>query len=83
MARPENLHYTWNHLSPFGYDAAWALALMLNRSIDVLSHRNFSNGKTRRLEDFTYDDAEMAQVFFDLLKETDFVGATVSLSKHI
>ncbi len=79
MKRPENLQYTWNDLSPFGYDAAWAIALMLNRSVGVLEHTVFSDNKPRRLEDFTYDDKEMAQVFFDLLKETDFTGATVSM----
>ncbi len=34
----------------------------------------------RRLEDFTYDDKDMAEVFFELLKETRFTGVSVSFS---
>ncbi|XP_072030306.1 gamma-aminobutyric acid type B receptor subunit 2-like [Amphiura filiformis] len=74
-----NQQYTWNVYAPFGYDAAWAIALMLNRTIEILKTKVFVDGKTRRLEDFNYDDWEMARMFFDLLKLTDFEG----MSGHI
>ncbi|XP_072031852.1 gamma-aminobutyric acid type B receptor subunit 2-like [Amphiura filiformis] len=80
MTWPENQQYTWNGLNPFGYDAAWAIALMLNKSIEILDDMVFSDSKTRRLEDFTYDDEEMAALFFELLKETDFIGTTGPVS---
>ena len=74
---PENQDYVRNSLTTFGYDAAWAIALMLNKATDVLKETTFSDNRTRRLEDFTYDDSEMADVFFNLLMETDFTGITV------
>ncbi len=77
MERPENVNYTWNEYSPFGYDAAWAIALMLNTSADILKQTNRSDGRQRRLEDFTYDDFEMAKLFFEQLGNTEFVGVSV------
>ena len=66
-------------MSPFGYDSVWALALMLNRSVEVLKTNEFEDGTKRKLEDFTYEDREMMLLFFDLLNETDFIGLTVDL----
>ncbi|XP_072030641.1 gamma-aminobutyric acid type B receptor subunit 2-like [Amphiura filiformis] len=71
---PANSRYSYSEYSPNGYDAAWAIALMLNRSSEVLKNKVFANGKKRRLEEFTYDDWEMASLFLDLLNETDFTG---------
>ncbi len=74
---PKYAGYTKTDKAPFGYDAAWAIALMLNKSAEVLKEKVFADGQTRRLEDFTYDDDEMAQMFFDLLKDSNFDGMTV------
>ena len=74
---PRYENYTFNSLAPYGYDAAWAVALMLNRCVDVLKTKVFADGTRRRLEDYNYDDNEMAQLFFDLLNETEFIGLTV------
>ncbi|XP_072030788.1 gamma-aminobutyric acid type B receptor subunit 2-like [Amphiura filiformis] len=62
--------------SAYGYDTAWAIALVLNKSIEVLKEKVFSNGKKRRLENFTYKDGEMAQMFLYLMKEIEFDGAS-------
>ncbi|XP_038071683.1 uncharacterized protein LOC119740441 [Patiria miniata] len=72
MTWPENVRYTWNSLAPYGYDAAWAIALALNKSVEVLKSERYG----RRLEDFTYDDREMAELFFTLLNETEFDGVS-------
>ena len=77
LSWPENENYTFNSLAPYGYNAAWAVALMLNRCVDVLKTKMFADGTQRRLEDFNYDDGEMARLFFDLLNETEFIGLTV------
>ena len=60
---------------PYGYDATWAIALMLNASQDVVDGET-ENGT--RLEHFDYQNKEMARLFFDLLNDTDFEGLTVS-----
>ena len=39
---PENQGYTWNNLAPYGYDAAWAIALALNKSVEVLKRKRYS-----------------------------------------
>eukprot|EP00057_Strongylocentrotus_purpuratus_P017879 XP_011672353.1 PREDICTED: uncharacterized protein LOC105442179 [Strongylocentrotus purpuratus] len=78
--RYANLNYTFNNLAPFGYDATWAVALMFNRSVEVLKNMTFKDGVPRRLENFTYEDKEMAQLFFRLLNETEFTGITGPVS---
>ena len=70
---PRYKDFEENLLAPYGYDAAWAIALMLNQTAQTLSENT-----TRRLEDFNYDDSEMAQMFFDTLNNTNFIGVTVS-----
>ena len=71
-------NFTWIEDAPYSYDALWAVALMLNKTLQVLEQRVFANGAIRRLEEFTYADYEMAEVFFETLKETDFYGMSVS-----
>ncbi|XP_072015945.1 gamma-aminobutyric acid type B receptor subunit 1-like [Amphiura filiformis] len=66
--------YTWHNDNPFGYDAAWAIGLMLDKAVYRLKEMGL------QLEDFTYDDKEMAKVFFELLKETDFLGVSGPVS---
>lgn len=55
----------------------WALALTLNESVEMLKTKTFPDMRTRRLEDFTYDDQEMAHMFLDILKDIRFEGASV------
>ena len=76
---PENEAYKFHEYGTFGYDAAWAVALMLNKSVEVLKEKVFSNGEKRRLQDFNYDDSEMAQLFLDMLNETSFDGMSVRI----
>ena len=58
------------------YDAAWTIALALNSSISMLEERGLG-----RLEDFTYDSTEMADVFTEAIAATSFEG--ISVSYHI
>ena len=74
---PQYSSYTPNSLSPYGYDSVWALALMLNRSAELLKTKIFKDGSKRKLEDFTYEDREMMLLFFDVMNETQFLGLTV------
>ena len=79
MDRSENANYTRNNRAPLAYDATWAIALMLNSSVEVLREWVFSDGTQRRLEDFTYADSEMTHIFLDLLSKTDFIGVSVRI----
>ncbi|XP_072028219.1 gamma-aminobutyric acid type B receptor subunit 2-like [Amphiura filiformis] len=80
MKWEENSRYTFqSDYVGFGYDAAWAVGLMLNKSVEVLKNKVFADGEKRRLENFTYDDSEMGSLFAELLNETDFVG----MSGHV
>ena len=74
---PKYSSCVFNELSAFGYDAVWALALMLNRSVERLETTPFDDGKKRKLEDFTYEDGNMTAIFLNLLNDTDFIGLTV------
>ncbi|XP_038063882.1 gamma-aminobutyric acid type B receptor subunit 2-like [Patiria miniata] len=56
----------------YGYDQIVTIALALNASIQTLAQMD----PPRRLEDFTYGDAEMAQVFREHTRSVDFVGLT-------
>ena len=55
------------------YDAVWTIALVLNSSISILEERGL-----RRLEDFTYDSVEMADVFTEAILNISFEGISVS-----
>ena len=54
------------------YDAVWTIALALNSSISILEERGLG-----RLEDFTYDSVEMADVFTEAISKTLFQGISV------
>ena len=54
------------------YDAMWTIALALNSSISILEERGLG-----RLEDFTYDSVEMADVFTEAILHTSFQGLSV------
>lgn len=79
MNRSENSNYTWNEYAAPAYDATWAIALMLHESVEVMREWVFPDGTRRRLEDFTYGDSEMTQIFLHLLSKTDFIGVSVRI----
>ena len=56
------------------YDAVWTIALALNSSISILEDRGLG-----RLEDFTYDSVEMADVFTEAVANVSFEGISVSM----
>ena len=55
------------------YDAVWTIALALNSSISILEERGLG-----RLEDFTYDSVEMADIFTEAVANNSFQGISVS-----
>jgi len=55
------------------YDAVWTIALALNSSISILEERGLG-----KLEDFTYDSVEMADVFTEAIANVSFQGTSVS-----
>ena len=55
------------------YDAVWTIALALNSSISILEERGLG-----RLEDFTYDSVEIADVFTAAVANVSFQGISVS-----
>ena len=77
LLRPEYSDCIYNEYGPYGYDAVWALALMLNRSVEILKTYDFDDDKRRCLEDFDYGNREMSRLFFELLNETEFMGLSV------
>ena len=54
------------------YDAVWTIALALNSSISILEERGLG-----RLEDFTYENVEIADVFTEVVLNTTFQGISV------
>ena len=60
------------------YDAMWSIALALNSSISMLEEKGLG-----RLEDFTYDSTEMADVFTEAIAATSFQGISVSITTNI
>lgn len=57
---------------PFGFDAAWLVAIALNSSIDKLPDPRLLN-----IKDLREDNA--SEVFKDSLLSTRFLGVTVSI----
>ena len=55
------------------YDAVWTIALALNSSISILEERGLG-----KLEDFTYESVEMADVFTEAIANLSFQGISVS-----
>ena len=55
------------------YDAVWTIALALNSSISILEERGLG-----RLEDFTYESVEMADIFSEAIANLSFEGISVS-----
>ncbi|XP_070533384.1 gamma-aminobutyric acid type B receptor subunit 2-like [Ptychodera flava] len=82
--RPEYAAFDLHREHGYGYDAVWAIALGLNSSIDDVSRMvvKDSNGTSRpkRLDDFTYGDSEMRQVFHRSIRSVSFTGVTGQVS---
>ncbi|XP_065916322.1 gamma-aminobutyric acid type B receptor subunit 2-like [Dysidea avara] len=57
------------------YDAMWTIVLALNSSISILEDRGLG-----RLEDFTYDSVEMANVFTVAVANVSFQGISGKVS---
>ena len=55
----------------YSYDAVWAVAMTLNRSIDQLATID------RRLEDIEYNDQEALAIFMEQMRSLEFLGITV------
>ena len=70
-ARIQSQNYSYNSYAAFTYDAAWSVALMLNKSIPLLREKN------RTLETMTYRDGVRANIMRDILSRTDFWGMSV------
>ena len=66
-----------NSRTGYIYDAMWTIALALNSSISILEDRELG-----RLEDFTYDSVEMANVFTEAVANVSFEGISVKLFIH-
>ena len=60
------------------YDAVWTIALALNSSISILEERRLG-----RLEDFTYQSVEMADVLTEAIANVSFEGISVSTAQLI
>ncbi|KAJ8044513.1 Gamma-aminobutyric acid type B receptor subunit 2 [Holothuria leucospilota] len=81
----EEIPITFSGVEPFAYDAVWAIALTLNRTVNELS-KNCScplselSCSCRRLEDFMYNDTELGPLIFDEMAKTAFKGVSGSIS---
>ncbi|KAJ8044407.1 Gamma-aminobutyric acid type B receptor subunit 2 [Holothuria leucospilota] len=66
---------TENGYMSYSFDAVWSIGLMLNKTVQVLRQRNSS----LRLEDFSYNDPTLTEIFLEEFATTRFFGASVSL----
>ncbi|RUS72541.1 hypothetical protein EGW08_019694 [Elysia chlorotica] len=69
--------HTQSRSAPYAYDAAWALALTLNRTQSKLSEGALND---TRLEDFDYSREDMFKLNLRSIEEIAFQGVSVSLS---
>ena len=76
VQRLRNSPYADNPYAAYGYDAVWAIALALNRSMDVLAKTN------RSLGDFTYHSSDVNAVLKRALSAVKFQGMTVRMNRH-
>ena len=72
LQRPENLEYKYEAYGAPAYDAIWVIGLMLHKAALELE-----GNSSKQLEDFTYNDSEMKDLFFRLLGDTEFEGVSV------
>lgn len=59
--------------APLAYDAVWALALALNKTVAPLK------AKGRRLEDFNYNNHDITSEIYRALNTSSFEGVSVSV----
>lgn len=60
--------------APLAFDAVWALALALNKTVAPLK------GRGRRLEDFNYNNHDITSEIYRALNTSSFEGVSVSPS---
>lgn len=58
--------------APLAFDAVWALALALNKTVAPLK------GRGRRLEDFNYNNHDITSEIYRALNTSSFEGVSVS-----
>lgn len=58
--------------APLAYDAVWALALALNKTVAPLK------AKGRRLEDFNYNNHDITAEIYRAMNTSSFEGVSVS-----
>lgn len=63
--------------APLAYDAVWALALALNKTVAPLK------AKGRRLEDFNYNNHDITSEIYRALNTSSFEGVSVRERKKI
>ncbi|EDV25890.1 uncharacterized protein TRIADDRAFT_55426 [Trichoplax adhaerens] len=71
---PTSLYYLSSY-HPFGYDTAWAVALALNKTLNILKS-NPTKYKNRLLEDFNYNDTEMKDILLREMFALNFEGVS-------
>ncbi|XP_072030203.1 gamma-aminobutyric acid type B receptor subunit 1-like [Amphiura filiformis] len=76
LTQPEYLKYNYEPYGSMAYDGAWVIGLVLHEASLLLENRN----TTKRLEDFTYNDSEMKDLFFRLLADVNFEGVSGPIS---
>lgn len=62
------------NITAYAYDAVWVIASALNKSIPKIQSKLGS-----RVEDFTYGNKNVTQVFTDAIQDVRFQGVTVRL----
>lgn len=62
--------------APLAYDAIWALALALNKTVAPLK------AKGRRLEDFNYNNKDITSEIYRALNTSSFEGVSVGLASR-
>lgn len=70
---PKYRNITENAYMSYSFDAIWAVGLMLNKTANALSLRNTST----KLEDFSYTDPVLSQLFLEEFAKVKFFGASV------
>ncbi|XP_071490406.1 gamma-aminobutyric acid type B receptor subunit 1-like [Diadema antillarum] len=67
---PESL--SGHQEAPYGYDSVWTIALMLQEAEDILQKMD----PPRSIADFSYEDDEIADLFYVIMNKTNFEGVS-------
>ena len=77
-------HYSFSPVGAAAYDAVWTLAIALDKTIMQLKKNMYNNttaSSSISLEVFSYfHDTPVLSLFLQNLRETNFYGASVSVS---